>query len=198
MTKNRCANCGKGEIKFQNVKDFETQVRGVPFTVPEATIGICNACDARFFSPQEITRWQQLFDAQQVRSGRLLSAEEIASIRLGLGMSINSFAQLLGTTRQSVYNWERKDRKSPQLRLVDLLLRLIRESSASGTVEVLQFLSEQSGLDVIVPRQSRDCVISRRPRRRGSRRRWHEPGDYDRVFASSGQPIPLPSLRSYC
>src|SRR6266480_2370866 len=120
MIRSRCADCGKGEVRFQSLKDFETKVRGVPFTVPEATVGICDACNARFFSPQEITRWQQLFDAQQARMGRLLSAEEIESIRRDLNMPINSFAQLLGTTRQSVYNWERKDRKSPQLRLVDL------------------------------------------------------------------------------
>src|SRR5690348_1247923 len=116
MTENRCANCGKGKIEFQNVKDFETKVRGIPFTVPEATIGICNSCGARLFSPEEIKRWQRLFDAEQLDTGKLLSPVQIESIRQGLGLPITLFAQLLGTTRQSVYNWERKDRKSVQLR----------------------------------------------------------------------------------
>src|SRR5260370_33065029 len=101
MTNNRCANCGKGEIRFQQVKDFDTKVRGAAFTVPEATVGICDSCGAKFFSPLEIRRWQQLFEAEQIRTGRLLSAEEIESIRKALRLPINSFARLLGTTRQS-------------------------------------------------------------------------------------------------
>lgn len=197
MTKNRCANCGKGEVRFQQVKDFDTKVRGAAFTVPEATVGICDFCSAKFFSPQEIRRWQQLFEAEQTRTGRLLSAEEIESIRKALCLPINSFAQLLGTTRQSVYNWERKDRKGPQLRLVDLLLRLVRESMASGTVNVLQFLGMQSGVELTIPNQPPECVSLHRSGRKALRRRWHEPGEYDRTFATSGRPIPLPSLRSY-
>ena len=196
MINNRCVNCGKGEIQFQSVKDFETKVRGVPFTVPEATVGTCNSCGAKLFSPQEIRRWQQLFDAQQVSTGRLLSAEEIGSIRQGLGLPINLFAQLLGTTRQSVYNWERKDRKSPQMRLVDLLLRLARESAANGNVDVLQFLSEQSGIESTLRDRSGRCISLRRLARRDSRRRWRHPAEYDQVFDSNGAAIALPSLRS--
>src|SRR5229473_6142192 len=93
MTENRCANCGKGIIEFQRVKDFETKVRGIPFTVPEATIGICNSCGARLFSPEEIKRWQYLFDAGQLDTGKLLSAGEIASIRQLLDLPINLFAR---------------------------------------------------------------------------------------------------------
>ncbi len=197
MTNNRCVNCGRGEIEFQNVKDFETKIRGVPFKVPEATVGVCNSCGARLFSPQEIRRWQQLFDAQQLRTGRLLSAEEIGNIRQGLGLPISLFAQLLGTTRQSVYNWERKDRKSPQLRLVDLLLRLIRESTASGTVDVLQFLSEQSEVELTLPNRARRCNSPRRSPRRDPRRRWCEPSEYDRAFGSNDAAIALPSLRNF-
>jgi putative zinc finger/helix-turn-helix YgiT family protein len=197
MSNNRCANCGKGKIQFQNVKDFETKVRGVPFTVPEATVGICNSCGAKLFSPQEIRRWHQLFDAQQLRTGRLLSAEEIGSIRQGLGLPINLFAQLLGTTRQSVYNWERKDRKSPQMRLVDLLLKLVRESGATGTVDVLQFLSEQTGVELNGLNHTPTSIPSRRLIRRDPRRRWRNPCEYDRVFGSHGIPIALPSLRNF-
>lgn len=197
MTENHCANCGKGKIEFQNVKDFETKVRGVPFTVPEASVGICNSCGAKFYSPNEIRRWQQLFDAQQLAVGRLLTAEEIASIRQGLGLSVSAFALLLGTTRQSVYNWERKDRKSPQLRLVDLLLRLVSESVANGMVDVPEFLSEQSGVELTPRSDSPRDVSTRRPARREPRRRWREPGEYDRVFGSHGVVIALPSLRKF-
>jgi putative zinc finger/helix-turn-helix YgiT family protein len=197
MAKNRCASCGKGEIQFQNIKDFKTNVRGVPFTLPEARVGVCSSCGARFYSPTEIRRWQQLVDAQQVSTGRLLGPEEIEDIRQALGLSINSFAALLGSTRQSVYNWERKDRKGPQLRLVDLLLRLIRESTTNGTVNVLQFLSEQSGLRLVLTERSHQCLSARRSRRRDSRRRWRDPSEYDRAVGSSGPAVALPSLRSY-
>jgi DNA-binding transcriptional regulator YiaG len=196
MTRNKCANCGKGDIEFQKLKDFETRVRGVPFTVPEATVAICNSCGAKFYSPIEIKRWQQLFDAEQIGTGRLLSAEDVEGIRRGLDLRINSFALLLGTTRQSVYNWERKDRNSPQLRLVDLLLRLLRESVATGTVDVLQFLSEQSGVELTFPNRSRRCTSSRRSMRRDPRRRWRDPTDYDQAFASTGPAVALPRLRS--
>jgi putative zinc finger/helix-turn-helix YgiT family protein len=198
MTENHCANCGKGKIEFQSVKDFETKVRGVPFTVPEASVGICNSCGAKFYSPNEIRRWQQLFDAQQVAAGRLLSAEEISSIRQGLGLSVSSFALLLGTTRQSVYNWERRDRKSPQLGLVDLLLRLVRESAANGNVEVLHFLSEQSGVEITTATRSDRCTPPWRSRRRdSSRRRWCDPAQYDQAVGSTGPAKALPSLRSF-
>lgn len=197
MTNNRCANCGKGGIEFQNVTDFETKVRGVPFTIREAKIGICNSCGARLFSPQEIRRWQQLYDAQQLLTGRLLSAEEIGSIRRGLGLPISLFAQLLGTTRQSVYNWERKDRKSPQLRLVDLLLKVVRESAANRTVDVLQFLSEQTGVELRPSNHTPGCISSRRLMRRHLRLRWRDPGEYDRLLGSQGVPIALPSLRNF-
>lgn len=197
MAENRCVNCAKGRIEFQNLKDFETKVRGIPFTVPEASVGICNACGAKLFRPEEIRRWQQLFDARQQSEGKLLSAEEVGAIRHSLGLAINSFAQLLGTTRQSVYNWERKDRKSVQLGLVDLLLRLIRESAANGTVDVLQFLSEQTGVEPGTLNQPARCIPLRRVKRRNPRRRWRDPGDYDQVFGSQGVPLALPSLRNF-
>lgn len=197
MSENHCANCGKGIIEFHNVKDFKTRVRGASFTVPEASVGICNSCGAKFYSPDEIRRWRQLFDAEQLAGGKLLRAEEVASIRQGLGLSVSSFASLLGTTRQSVYNWERNDRKSPQLRLVDLLLRLVSESVANGMVDVLEFLSEQTGVELECASGARRCPPVFRPRRRDSRRRWCDPAQFDQAFGTAGPAKALPSLRSY-
>lgn len=197
MTNNRCANCGTQRIEFRNVKDFETKVRGVPFVVPEATIGTCISCGAKFFTPQEIRRWQELFDTEQQRTGRLLTSEDIQCIRHALGLPINSFALLIGTTRQSVYNWERKDRKAPQLRLADLLLRLTRESTVNGSVDVLQFLSEQSGVELTLPNQSPRCTPRRRLTRRGLGGRWREARDFDQAFGSKEAATPLPRICSY-
>ena len=155
MNKNRCAKCGKGEIEFHKVKDFETMVRGVSFTVPEAVIGRCKSCGEKIFDPNEIRRWQQLYETDLLTRGKLLSAAEINKIREALELQINQFARLLGTTRQSVYNWERENRKSPQLRLADLLLRLIDESMKIGAVDVVEFLREQAGMNQRVQRVDR-------------------------------------------
>lgn len=197
MTKNKCANCGQGEVRTQTLRNFETKVRGMQFVVPEARVAICDSCGARFYSPAEIRRWQKLFEAQQETTGKLLSAEEIERMRLDLGLSVSSFALLLGATRQSVYNWERQDRKSPQLRLVDLFLRLIRASATSGAVDVLQFLSEQNGQEVKLDTPSQQCGPPRRPRRRDGRRWWRDPVEYDRAVGTTGPAIRLPGLQRF-
>jgi putative zinc finger/helix-turn-helix YgiT family protein len=196
MNNNHCVACGKGGIEFRKVKNFETMVRGNRFTVPEATIGFCKECDSKVFDPREIRRWQELFDAEEVSQGKFLSAAEVKEIRETLGLQISQFAILLGATRQSVYNWEREKRNTPQLRMVDLLLRLVRESIETGTVDVVQFLSMQAGIDPAVPEARPRCRVGRRPRRVNELRR-RESGEFDRVFAICGEPVELPRLSRY-
>lgn len=197
MKKNKCASCGQGEVRTRTLRDFETKVRGTRFVVPEATVAICDSCGAKFYSPAEIRRWQKLFEAQQETAGKLLTAEEVERIRLDLGLSVSSIALLLGSTRQSVYNWERRDRKSPQLRLADLLLRLVRASATNGSVDVLQFLSDQSGQELQFDVSSRQCMPPPRSRRRDSRRRWRDPAEYDRAVGVTGPAVALPGLHRF-
>lgn len=197
MNNNHCVTCGKGEIEFRKVKDFETMVRGVPFTVPEAIIGFCKACGSKVFDPTEIRRWRKLYETDQLLKGKVLSAAEVREVRETLDLQISQFALLLGTTRQSVYNRERENRTSPQLRVVDLLLRLIRESIENGPVDVVKFLRTQAGLDQGVPETQPRCR-TRRPSRRGLvvlRRR--ESWEFDRTFQLTGACSELPRLSRY-
>jgi putative zinc finger/helix-turn-helix YgiT family protein len=195
MNKNHCAKCGKGEIEVRKVNNFETMIRGVHFTVPEATIRVCKSCGTNLFDPSEIKRWQKLYEADLQLKGHLLTAADIRNIRQALGLQINQFAQLLGTTRQSIYNWERDNRNSPQLKLVDLLLKLIRKSMEIGTVDVVQFLREEAGFDKVMHEDS--ASRRTRPRRRGrvGRIRLLESCEYERVFGFQGTPSELPRLR---
>jgi putative zinc finger/helix-turn-helix YgiT family protein len=197
MNENHCAKCGKGEIEFRKTQNFETMVRGVPFTVPEATIGYCTTCGAKVFDPKEIRRWQKLYEADHVSKGKLLSATDVANIRRALGLQINQFALLVGTTRQSVYNWERENRNSPQLRIVDVLLRLIRESIESGAVDVVKFLRDQAGLDQTEQESNSLCRTRSRFRRGIVAARRRKSSEFDRIFGQSGNVRELPRLSRY-
>ena len=139
-----CEDCGKGTIRKRTIQNLATKIRGYPYVVPAAVVGVCDNCGAQVFDPVELRRWDKLFTAELEQKGDLLTSQQIRSIREDMGLSIADFAKLIGATRQSVYNWEGEDRKAPQIRLVDLLIRLIRESRASGRVDVLAFLQEQA------------------------------------------------------
>ena len=195
MSKNHCAKCGKGEIEISKVDNFGTMIRGNHFTVPEATIGICKSCGAKVFDPIEIRRWQKLYETDLVLKGHFLTAADIRNIRQALGLQISQFALLLGTTRQSVYNWERDNRNSPQMKLVDLLLRLIRKSMEEGTVDVVQYLREQAGLDGHVHEDCASRPPGRLQRERARRIGLRESCEYERAVGFQGAPIELPRLR---
>lgn len=109
----RCEDCGAGMVRKHNIQNFATKIRGYPYTVPLAVVGVCDNCGAHVFDPTEVRQWDSLFTAELERKGQILSAGEIRELREELGLSIADFAKLVGATRQSVYNWERKDRKSP-------------------------------------------------------------------------------------
>ena len=137
----QCPECGKGQVRATVRTDYKTKVRGVPVSVPEAVVGVCQGCGAEFFDPSELRRWSAL--QRSLEEQQLLAHNEIAHIRSSLGMPIGEFARLLGCTRQSIYNWERADRLAPQLRTIDLLLRLIRESTRLKEVNVVGFLKQE-------------------------------------------------------
>jgi len=118
-----CQECHKGTVRETRVKGYQTRFDRVPFTVPEAIIGICDKCGAEHHNAGEYKHWRALFEAESQKSGRLLSAREIGALRERLGLSKSDFAALLGTTRQSVYWWEREDRDRPQSLAYDNMLR---------------------------------------------------------------------------
>lgn len=188
-----CEECGKGTIRRREVRHFATKVRGHQFVVPTAVVGVCDNCGAEAFDPQEVRRWNALFDKDLEQKGLLLGPQEVRTIRENLGLSIADFARLIGSTRQSLYNWEREDRKSPQNGLVDLLIRLIRESMRSGKVDVLKFLQAQARANGV------DVTIGLTSDIGGGRIEWAiqfaPPNRFDQLFQTEEPTVALPVLR---
>ena len=192
MTSYVCPECGKGKVSNEVRKDFRTKVRGNSFVVPEAQIGVCDNCHKEFFNPKEVRRWAEVYDELLKRSGKLLAADEIVRIRKKLDISGGDFGLLLGCTRQTVYNWERPDRKAPQLRMADLLVRLVDKSVSEGAIDVLLFLRNQAGaLGVGTTDPHNQPRFS--AQRRGEAR-LRAPEDYDAFFQVVSAPVDVPAL----
>lgn len=144
-----CQECGKGTVVEQVIPEYSTKIKGYPFVVKDARIGMCDRCSTEHFAAQETNRWEQLFDAAHAK--HYLQPEEIRALQQALGLTMEQFAFLLGCTRQSLHNWVRPERSTPQSRMADLLMKLVRESHATGTVDVLPFLmreARQFGIEI--------------------------------------------------
>jgi putative zinc finger/helix-turn-helix YgiT family protein len=137
-----CEECCEGTVQPTTLRDFPTKFENVPFVVPEAVIGVCDKCGARHFDGREYGRWKRLFHEWQEQQQRVMSAGDIRQLREDLGMSKSDFAALIGATRQSVYHWEKGDRETPQSRMVDNFLKLLRKSCDDGQVDVVRFLRD--------------------------------------------------------
>jgi len=145
----KCQECGQGTVQEKVISQYRTKVNGRPFVVPDACIGVCDSCGAEHFSGPEMERWDRLFGEEEAR--RFLKPVDLQELRKSLGLTMEQFAFLIGCTRQSLYNWERLDRKRAQSRMADLMIRLVRESRGSGTVDVVGFLREEareSGVEI--------------------------------------------------
>jgi len=146
-----CEECHDGTVRETVFPEFETRFENVPFVVPGAVVGVCDNCGARHFSAKEYRRWRELYRESREQQGAVLSAADIRRLREDLGLGKADFAALLGATRQSVYHWERGDRERPQSRMVDNLLKLVRESCDHGSVDVVRRLlaaAESAGVEV--------------------------------------------------
>lgn len=143
----RCQECGRGTVVENRIAEYRTKIRGYPFTVRDAGVGVCDLCGAEHFAAQETERWERMFESDY--SKHFLTSQEIQELRKSLHLSMEQFAFLTGCTRQSVYNWERIDRTRPQSRMADLLLKLLRKSRDEGSVSVINALVEEArGLGV--------------------------------------------------
>src|SRR5437660_1207961 len=138
----KCQECGQGTVLEKIFPEYKTKVKGYPFTAENARIGVCDRCGAEHFDPNETLRWRALLEDKQSES--YMQPAEIRELHKHLGLSMEQFAILLGSTRQSLYNWERSDRTSPQSRMADLFMRLIRESHLVGQIDVLNFLKTEA------------------------------------------------------
>jgi putative zinc finger/helix-turn-helix YgiT family protein len=139
-----CPECGIGVVQTTKIRNYKTKIKGYPFLVDEARIGVCNHCRAEHFAPEETQRWEELFARSLEARQAFLAPEEITALRTALGLSMEDFARLIGTTRQSLSAWEKPGRASPPSRTADLLMKLVRQSLHSKTVDVLTSLLEEA------------------------------------------------------
>jgi putative zinc finger/helix-turn-helix YgiT family protein len=147
----KCQECGQGTVLEKVLSEYKTKLKGYPLTVENARIGVCDRCGAEHFDPNETVRWRALLEDKQSES--YMQPVEIRELRKQMGLSMEQFAILLGCTRQSLHNWERAGRASPQSRMADLFMRLIRESRLVGPIDVLSFLktdAEKLGFNLVL------------------------------------------------
>jgi DNA-binding transcriptional regulator YiaG len=131
-------------VRTTRVQNYKTKIRGYPFVVDEAVIGVCERCQAESFAPEETKRWEEEFTrALEIRHA-FLSPEEITALRTALGLSMEDFARLIGSTRQSIVSWEKPDRTVPPSRVADLLIRLVQQAWTAGPVDVLKVLLDEA------------------------------------------------------
>ena len=139
-----CPECGRGTVRTTHIHNYKTKIKGYPFVVEEAVIGVCEQCGAQSFDPQETKRWDELFSHSLQARHAFLTPEEITQIRKALGLSMEDFARLIGSTRQSVSMWEKESRPTPPVRTADLLMKLVRQSLSGEPVDVLPFLLDEA------------------------------------------------------
>ena len=160
----KCTTCGKGVVRQQEVINYSTKIDNHPFTIPKAIIGVCDVCGINNFNPQERRRWIELFNKELELKQIVLCADDLVKIRKTLGLSMESFAHLIGCTRQSIYNWENRKRKVPQSRMADLLIKLIRERLyKSDRIDVLDFLlgeAKQLNIDIKLKQDIEPIIFS--------------------------------------
>lgn len=139
-----CPECGQGTVQATQIQNYKTKIKGYPFIVDEALVGVCDNCKARHFTPQETRRWEELFYRSLEEQRAFLTPHEITSLRNDLVLSMEDFARLIGCTRQSIYNWEKPNRTSPPSRMADLLMKLVKQSLVSEKVDVITFLLDEA------------------------------------------------------
>ena len=49
----KCQECGRGIVKEHVVPQYQIKIKGYPFAVNDARIGVCDDCGAEHFSAQE-------------------------------------------------------------------------------------------------------------------------------------------------
>jgi putative zinc finger/helix-turn-helix YgiT family protein len=139
-----CPECGRGTVRSTSILNYKTKIKGYPFVVDEALIGVCDQCGSESFAPEETKRWEELFYRSLEARHAFLSPQEMMELRTSLGLSMEDFARLTGCTRQSISAWEKPDRSAPPSRMADLLMKLLRESLRVGAIDVLPFLLSEA------------------------------------------------------
>ena len=135
-----CEECGKGTVKKKVFENYQTKIKGYPFVVDKAVIGVCDQCGARHFDANETKRWKKLYNKDLELKHISLLSDEIEATRKSLGLLMKEFVYLIGRTHQLVYNGEKKDREKPQSMMADLFIKLIYLSCKGEKVDIVTTL----------------------------------------------------------
>ena len=128
-TQIQCPNCGKAKLEFRLVQDvfeYESDQGPTRIEVDDVPARVCDACGEVFFGPEAIL----LRHNAVCRKLRLLTPEEIKTIREQLGLSQSQLADLTGIGVASISRWERG--RLLQNRAYDNLLRLIQANRSNA------------------------------------------------------------------
>lgn len=139
-----CPECGRGTVRSTRILNYRTKIKGYPFVVEEALIGVCDRCGAESFAPGETKRWEELFYCSLEACHAFPAPQEMTELRATLGLSREDFARPIGCTRQSISAWEKPDRSAAPSRMTDLLMKVLRESLRVGSIDVLPFLLSEA------------------------------------------------------
>ncbi|MBI4552264.1 MAG: helix-turn-helix domain-containing protein [Candidatus Latescibacteria bacterium] len=139
-----CPECGIGKVHTTRVRNYKTKIKGYPFIVDEALIGVCDHRGVEQFAPEETRRWEEQFFRVLEARHAFLSPQEITALRNTLGLSMEDFGRLIGCTRQSISAWEKVDRAASPSWMADLLMKLVRQSLHAGMVDVLRMLLDEA------------------------------------------------------
>jgi DNA-binding transcriptional regulator YiaG len=138
----KCDKCGQGVVRANKVRGYDTKIDGIPFSVENAVIGVCDQCGVKYFNARETKRWRDVFFREQLQKGSILTASEISTLREKIGLTAADFARLIGCSRQAMHLWESPDRGAPQSRMANLVIQLVQESFTYGSVDVIEFLRD--------------------------------------------------------
>jgi len=163
MANAKCPICGKGEVKIESIKEFETKIRGIPIVVKDAKIAKCDACGEKIYDAKEIKRWEEILKQKLQAKNLLITPYEVKMLREAMSLSVADFASIFGVTRQTVYGWESEKTIGVQLGPASLILSLLaeeRRGSLTGICDFLVAAANNRGQEV-KPSQRETEVISR-------------------------------------
>ncbi|HWG43391.1 MAG TPA: type II toxin-antitoxin system MqsA family antitoxin [Gemmataceae bacterium] len=131
----RCPVCGAGKLKRRVVAErfeYEGDRGTILVEAKDVPIQVCDACGETFSGPPAA----QIRHDAICRALKLLTPEEIKSLRERLGKTQQEFAELTGIGEATISRWERG--RLLQNRANDNFLRLI--AGNPGNLKLLQDL----------------------------------------------------------
>ena len=91
----KCPECRKGVVRTKKFKNYPTKVKGIPFLVPFAYIGVCSSCGKKNYKPTERRRWEKIFYSKASQRKALREWEKKAK---GLGFEVKRVVLLTRKT----------------------------------------------------------------------------------------------------